>query len=1446
MDVLNSIAQFISEMHDFARGLVKDIQNVGVKRNQYIDAENMRLTDPTSDTLGAMTVTSGNVDVFNATTINFTLDSQDYTGLRIAFDVTAINIPHSFVVGGISITPILSALATPVLRYNDLVSKFIAILATNALTATKYIDDPDPTTAGVKYVGFKIFGFNATVNAEFINSVDYVVHILKEFYGVANSGIFRVLKTVNIGDNLFELCTNEHVTLIQVSKKNEVTENWTAVSVFQTKAFAYNYDMVGRMDFEVEIDFNSRVSLYYTGAGYLPRVTYFKLQDAWSAQNAFIWNENPAYIVTGNPDGYYTYENVSDDTKLQVSKNYAHLADYDDNPAYYPTVQTGGTLLTGSKSYTVRQLISDTTSTGWGLVSNEIPIFSDSLTNPNLSGNTGGQPTDKSITMTILGLDIETYDKFQVAVIENTDGVITGKIIGTYTSLSNAQVITHRGNEITTDLTIAELVSQQIVIETAGNLVINRNRLFLSNLTIALDPDLAVVVKAGTTFTTKRITLPAIGNDSARVAEYQDPINVYLTTGYMLNETYRMGTVFLIGGFVTSPYVNGDWTCTYATGELTDNPGGTPDNIYVYYPYIEMDFTGFPAINGVPFEDAIDGFMHVRLPCVPEVLATGYVMPQTVLNTGYYSVGRSAFRLDEYTVPAVNAQRTRLGFLSPDVLFDKATLNYLSSDQLLIYGQPLTYNLVTSNVGRNVYSLIEWDGNFDTAYETKTVTTGELVPFDSQGLIDINGDKYQTTVTVPDSEGSCNQKSSAIALTGEYAVPVTSNTDFALYGVQYFQPQTNKYGNDNEGKYISCGHFRLHSGATTTACNVFGGDTFTQKNITKFCNRNSETANVILSLTTSPPAAIPFNHGVWNYWVETLLPDATTMVSAREIINRSGANDTESVLITWTHINGAVWTVKATDPVAAVNYVIYTGTDNTFIDDNSVSGPPTTVPALHEDFTEYTGFSFYTQNRINTQLRYFPVTDNANYPYTTQSLTQWLGIDVNLPGVLNYSDSYTPMNDFQMLQVYDPELPVQSAISNVMYYSDLKILGSTQDPYRVFLPLNYKAYPAIYGSITNTFRSNNDIVVLMQNAILRQPIDQQAQTVSGGVSIILGDGTVLGAREAIVSNYGSPMKTGAFQYSTNSGRIETVYYNQFHKKVLKIFGDSARDIAEEKFMQSWFVANGRYLGAENSVIFGYDNYTDEILIRVKYDLSAPLWDAFTDYTAGNIVSYRVRRGAAQSSFVLIYFEAQIDVPAGTDPTDVANQLQYWKPYRQSNYLLSYSEKYDEWCSFYGYTCDLFIPYKNTFLTTAVIQETFGVILCWVYEHNRGEHYYNSPADIIGYVKYVVNYEPNRYKSMRNIWARSDNQPFYGFGVGINGSKTYIEQVDFKQKGDRFGWWANIKNDATITADNPTGLNTLHTKKITGETIEMTIFMNYPNKINEVKNSYSLRGRNPQT
>lgn len=1392
--------KFISEIRKVA-GMVRDLLKRDIPKNRYYSAENINLTPNQSNTIGGATAMLGSTFAVELGEINIASDNDDYMAWRIPVDLSAAGIAHDFDFDNTALAfTITTAGVTPALRYSAFVTALEA--ATVTINGDVYISATP--AAEVVYIGFKTQGGAHELKMEIANNpVDTV--IIKEFIGVSGNGFFRPLRSIYINKNLYILSTNEVVFRIGVAQKNYTTGSWTYTVLLETNQLTYANDAI--IDLDGEIDFGERVSLYWTGEGYVPRVFYIKEQSTWVANSGIQYYDS----TTLNTNAYFNYNTLTSESTLQVFENFARVSDITVN-------NTGGALKSGNWQYYIRQKTGESSS-GTGIGSKLVPIFSFSNSNTRLYGSVDGDITSKSVTLEIEGLNALIYDKFELIAVNNTAGVFTAFIAGEYVITGDEMTIIHTGVSDVASFPLTDLVTNQIVVKSAKNLVIARNRLFLSNIQREEDPDLAEAFKTITLETTTE-QVPCIGDAYDTVNEYMVPENVFYWAGYMFNETYRIGGLtFLTSGRVLPTYFIADYKIG-STGVTSFSLGDIGAGYVTSYGIeATIDTSLFPDIDGVPFNQAVRAISLVRQNCIPEVLATGYIMPQTSQNEDYFSVGGYVYEFGQSFDPD-STERARLGFLSPDISFGVSSLISIADGYTIYnYGQPEVYNTESTVDSQptiiNYYNLNEFGCNVST-FQANLNPSGvsQRVPFNSQGTVPINTLRLSTEVTEEYVSG-VNQGMIAAELATGSANPITVNEDVGFYYAQIFNQMTGKYGQEGAGQYISTGSFiEFNEDPTFTyTSQVWGGDTFTQKTILKALNQQRFASQYTITSGLITSLAIDF-------YVYANLNDGsklTTHIKTIPALNSEGAT------INWNLLLGYV-----PSPVVGYTLHFFTGGLWYYVDIPSTTTDEyvldlsdfvvSVAPPAAKEWEMRSGISFYSQNRANTQMRTFNPSlisdDNLNYPYTTTSIEDWLTPELS-EGELNYSLSYSALTPATAsFAGFNPQDLQDTNETNLVIYSELKLTNGLADPYRIFKPLNSKYYPAKYGSISNTFlKDMNYLVIFMDDIVLFQSLDQQAvQQTTDGTSLIIGDGSVLGAREQPISNIGSPFKTFALNYKDSRGVNHMSWFNPYLKKWMRWTG-SIDDLGEQTLNQSFLTDNTNLLFEERSVRLGHDFSNNELFLTASAEISGSVeYNSGNTYSQGDVVYVFTNSLLEQKR----YFEALIPVPVNKNPTIPINQVNYWRPHRQSNFTLAYNETAKVMSDFKWFVPSMYLPFNDTFLTHAINTDTGE---SGIYEHNSGLELYDT-TDIDSSVTIVFNDIEDFFKIYRTVYNDINKQPYFMI-VRCGDFVTYATEDQMSLQ--RPHWAINLRNDATISASNLTGSNSIDTAQMGGSTCEVTIF-----------------------
>lgn len=299
-----------------------------------------------------------------------------------------------------------------------------------------------------------------------------------------------VLQYASQGDTLIELTSatidNKAFVISAGSLFGEVGvyENGTYTSVYRSKKTVFSKDNV--IDLRVEKTSDGRYALYFTDFNLKPKVLYVQSTISDLCTHKYTLANfgvgTSGYIVLGFEDKQ---------TNLQLIDNSIFIS-------FKSQLQSGGYVKSGGWRYVVRAGINGSNdTTNWSFPTpNVTPVFDTSIDSPNAFFNVQGKPgltTSKVNVLTIEGLNKYVYNFIEVAAlyyVGTTIAAPSATIIGRYDITANTMDVHHIGNEIGTNLDIADIPQYDDVIEQVENLEIKKNRINLSNVTIAADENL--------------------------------------------------------------------------------------------------------------------------------------------------------------------------------------------------------------------------------------------------------------------------------------------------------------------------------------------------------------------------------------------------------------------------------------------------------------------------------------------------------------------------------------------------------------------------------------------------------------------------------------------------------------------------------------------------------------------------------------------------------------------------------------------------------------------------------------------------------------------------------------------------------------------------------------------------------------------------------------------
>jgi len=356
---------------------------------------------------------------------------------------------------------------------------------------------------------------------------------------------------------------------------------------------------------------------------------------------------------------------------------------------------------------------------------------------------------------------------------------------------------------------------------------------------------------SGTGFSINRLTAASYAFRDTRVGEYQLPENCAKYVGYTLNEKYPMFMkTHHESGYISLPFYCGMFDNDWDGGAFlfTNNSPASSYKTYAYYANISNIHIS-PLRN---LQDPVIGISFWRGICNPTVLGTGVVMPADSFDvdrymSGFYSSIPTTNGAYGSIVGATDNRRKFAMFFSHDTRINQ--VEPVEGDTLKCYSPTNVLNnfsgVKSSTVQNGLGSYAEYSGYLANLIEEDvTITDGVYTTFDNaigevddtQPIIRSGSLNYRPNINVKNkASGSMENISIAVDNFIDPNPMVATDTDNGLYPAQYIRNISNQYDIQSV-KIVPTGTYIKIDQNTPNYLNnvaVFGGDTYTQKNILK-------------------------------------------------------------------------------------------------------------------------------------------------------------------------------------------------------------------------------------------------------------------------------------------------------------------------------------------------------------------------------------------------------------------------------------------------------------------------------------------------------------------------------------------------------------------------------------------------------------------------------------
>ncbi len=1083
-----------------------------------------------------------------------------------------------------------------------------------------------------------------------------------------------------------------------------------------------------------------------------------------------------------DPKNIYSYDTIASETKLIVSLSGINFE-------FTTQDQTGGNIQAGNSRYAVRLSTESMSFTEWSLLTNPIAAGFGDETNQtnydlNIWGRAAGETTTKANNFLLTGSVLSIFKYVELGVVTYIGDAIQSYIVRREVISGNEMTLRHSGYEIALqDLDAGTL--QQVInpVTKALNIASLENRLFLSNVETSTNINLAEWVQ------TFECTLKAEPVDIEPQAGlgmgnwynmYWTSKNVNTKTGFMLYERYRFWSII--------EFIDGSKSPAYWTNDVIFNTQAqsrvTPLTNY----NLTNNGETRPLSYGIDFH-SMDFDAIVEGVRVGDVVKRIHIMRSEVINKQVLASG--------VIIPSV------YGELDNDTGVQESIFHYVNPSAPVtgLRGEfPFVSGITASATPSNYFY-------GDTAANVSNFSTDRrYVSFytsDFNAQIDFRiGDKILN-----------------------YGQPQYDNSNFPA-----FFPSTS----------VRIKNFWMpYNGFTDEAPDEIGIEEAVNVGFGQMASIGGNDFSKALVFTTSTPP--PYSYRVAGGYVFKLDADALRKTAF------SGQDDRAMYMAQYYR------PLSANDQYGNIENSACVWTGTTYEDDFINAGviAPATFPTVFggDVFTQpcylktrypvdasYSGgqgLTFYSQNRANFCYRERETSNGLiAFPQTTGNFQGWLE-NVN-PEMLQYQNGYTIKNQVQSYRAYDPNALTANDHPVMIVYSQKKVPGQATDNYRIFLPLDFTNLEYSYGEILGMLVGNGELYTVQPDKFDRHYINSTTLiSTGGGAEIILGDGGIFARRPLELSSYGCSHKWSFVKGISDGGNDVLYWYCDRYKTFMRFGYDGTTQQSLIKGMDSWFKNHTKFVSRETTPADGKgihgvwnDRFKEMILTARGWKGGIEEWKA-GNYVIGDIV----------------WYETELDIPlfyvckvnTSNPPTDNLS----WEriPFTNNDFYNVWTLVLSEYKNGFDYFAS-FLPkiYTRNGLDITSSHQGF------TFEHNRGEYliWYTNPGlfkNVVanGYWKGVFNYESEENKRWRAVRIYSDLAP-YQMGFETLKHESYLVRADFEERDSK--WEAAIRNDSTITIDNPTGLNSEDTDVLWGQYMIVSFYF----APQEYQRLYSLTAR----
>ena len=1001
---------------------------------------------------------------------------------------------------------------------------------------------------------------------------------------------------------------------IGVAIKDKSKNLWSYTTLLRSKEIGLWIKY--RCDVKSDIS-NNRKNIYFTD-GYNPPFVFNYKKNADYKPNGAIKSIHPDI-------GTYLYGSIFDSMRHFATQPVFTIDFLDQD-------QSGGDLASGNTQYFARGVFFDGTYSDWSLGSNLIPVyFSNNEENVyKIKGDIEGTRTGKSNKIRISNISANIFEFIEVAALNYIPLTSDTTTYGIFTKAripfgADSIDIVHSGRETGIDLIAEELSVQTIVYSTAKNNEIIDNRYLLSNLKTSTYDVENLFSNAKYSIKKKRLS-PFRPYPNSRYGGYQDPENVFYYTGYMMNETYRIGArarfkdgssslvIHLFDVTIDTNQSSSDnkrllGLSDYSLKEEIVIPGQAQRQVYDLVPYIEIsgiDLESF-SLNGIKASEIIDRVEIFRAKVdVPSILGYGYsvlhVKTIRAQDQKVYTESMNDFKdrigpfwmggghngtFPPYSDPVLNTNALCFAkFLdnpTTDVNPNGNGSTLVSFEYPFVSGSPVSGPPLyiapsaanNANTVTNAYAIKSLMPYYDTLYTANTYAflnrnTGfywnDL--YSSIYLVDDIISNTTTAVTVNDS--IINFGAPGVFTFSDFNNnPTNYYNEFKCVGIgnsyQTISMDDIKYYLQDDSSY-------LNSSSNSSFITKKTGHLLRLQGIDQTTGEAIEPYDVIrfregyVAKTSQPIGPIrSFENSTYDY------DRGLRLIQIKRNISDQYSTDFNDTYI----YTGAYLT-----PTSGLTVDVFGGdsfNSNVYVKTSfRVDEFPTNTDGINGSMSQ--AICINTQSRLNPYFVYKNEGDFL-FPYDSPSSSGTEIINMlkfwfqNLAAdTYFYNSGYSPIKSS-----YDNKIGKSSIIEEVseveyearVIYSDIKPQGSRVDNFRRFGILSYSDLDASFGEIVDMKNINGELFTLQPNKYQRQFFNTRGTLqLSDTSQIVLGDASVLSRPGVTLTSYGCSNKWSVILGKSQGGNDVLYWYDKIRGKFIRFGADGTIPLSDRAFVRT--------------------------------------------------------------------------------------------------------------------------------------------------------------------------------------------------------------------------------------------------------------------------------------